>query len=411
VAPDGASSATFLRDCLVNNNSPSRTVLLTDLKPADLLCLIASFLNLRDHFRLLAVCRVWCGVCQQSSSFPPLIDYHYGTQRLLSDGLNKLAEYKIRPVVLTFQAAEHVLRRQRTEQRTRRLPDAFVAWLVGGAASRLTRLDLPHVSNALAIVSAFATRPTVSTPLRALSVQGAVYSSKSVAVLGQLEQLTSLNLADNGIGKSRSLCAAVATCLKKLTRLTSLDLSDNDLGQEAGRAVLTTLSELTQLTSLDFAKNDLVDDLNRSHHGALSSLGRLTQLTSLSLAHSNLRHLDDTSAVALASSLAQLTQLTSLNLAGTGLPLEYCGGPRAEALAFTFGQLTRLTSINLANNWLGLSSAGRTVLASVLGQLPQLTSLDITNNPVGDHRGAGALGLADVILRVRLPNLISLREG
>jgi Leucine-rich repeat (LRR) protein len=169
--------------------------------------------------------------------------------------------------------------------------------------------------------------------------------------LGQLTQLTSLNLAHNQIG------AAGAASLAALTQLTCLNLWNNQIG-DAGAA---SLAALTQLTCLNLEYNHIGD-------AGAASLAALTQLTSLNLEYN---HIGDAGA----ASLAALTQLTSLNL-------EY--NHIGDAGAATLAALTQLNSLNLAHNQIGAAGAAS------LAALNQLTSLNLGNNKIGDL-GAAAL--------------------
>jgi internalin A len=163
--------------------------------------------------------------------------------------------------------------------------------------------------------------------------------------LGELTQLTSLDLRYNQIGD------AGAASLAALTQLTSLDLGGNQIGA-AGAA---SLAALTQLTCLNLDNNQIGD-------AGAASLAALKQLTSLDLWGNKI-------GAAGAASLAALKQLTSLNLGYNKI-----GDEGAASLA----ALTQLTSLNLENNEIG--DAG----AAALAALTQLTSLDLSYNPVVD---------------------------
>jgi Leucine-rich repeat (LRR) protein len=130
--------------------------------------------------------------------------------------------------------------------------------------------------------------------------------------LGELTQLTSLDLRYNQIGD------AGAASLAALTQLTSLDLGGNQIGA-AGAA---SLAALTQLTCLNLDNNQIGD-------AGAASLAALTQLTCLNLDNNQIGD-------AGAASLAALTQLTSLDLSYN---------PVVDSTPFS--TMRRLTSLNL----------------------------------------------------------------
>jgi Leucine-rich repeat (LRR) protein len=234
--------------------------------------------------------------------------------------------------------------------------------------------DKPKVYQLKEPVEALAERLGQLTQLTSLNLWGNKIGARA-ASLAALTQLTSLNLENNKIGAARAaslaavtqltslnlwgnkIGAAGAASLAALTQLTSLNLENNEIG-DAGAA---SLAALTQLTSLNLWGNKI------GAAGA-ASLAALTQLTSLNLEYNEIGD-------AGAASLAALTQLTSLNLGGNKI---------GDAGAASLAALTQLTSLNLENNQIGAAGA-----ASLAG-LKQLTSLDLAYNEIGDA-GAAAL--------------------
>ena len=178
------------------------------------------------------------------------------------------------------------------------------------------------------------------------------------AEIGQLTNLTSLNLWDNKL-------ATLPSELWQLTNLTSLNLSYTKL-----TALPTELWQLTNLTSLDLSNNRLT--------ALPAEIGKLVHLTSLRLSRNQL--------TALPAELWQLTNLTSLDFEEnklTALPAEigrlshltllHIQGNQLYALPTELWQLTNLTSLYLGFNQL-------TTLPAEIGQLINLTSLHLSRN-------------------------------
>ena len=211
--------------------------------------------------------------------------------------------------------------------------------------------DKPRIYQLKEPVEALAERLGQLTQLTSLNLRGCEIGDEGAASLAALTQLTSLYLGSNRIG------AAGAASLAALTQLTSLNLAHNQIA-DAGAA---SLADFTQLTSLNLAHN---------HIGAAgaASLADFTQLTSLDLWNNRI---GDSGAAALAA----LTQLTCLNL-----EYNYIGAEGAASLA----ALTKLTSLNLAHNH--IAAAG----AASLADFTQLTSLNLEYNRIGNS-GAAAL--------------------
>jgi Leucine-rich repeat (LRR) protein len=205
--------------------------------------------------------------------------------------------------------------------------------------------DKTRIYQLIEPVEALAERLGELTQLTSLDLRYNQIGDAGAASLAALTQLTSLDLGGNQIG------AAGAASLAALTQLTCLNLDNNQIG-DAGAA---SLAALKQLTSLDLWGNKI------GAAGA-ASLAALKQLTSLELWGNKI-------GAAGAASLAALKQLTSLNLGYNKI-----GDEGAASLA----ALTQLTSLNLENNEIG--DAG----AAALAALTQLTSLDLSYNPVVD---------------------------
>jgi len=121
------------------------------VKPSDLLCHIASFLGLRDHFRLARVCKTFQAVCDRPASFTPRIhlDWAWDVDRTLT----RLAQSRVRPVSLILKSSDA-------------LPAPFIAWMSAGGASRLTELSTSYQAVTEQLIGALPD----STPLRILEL-------------------------------------------------------------------------------------------------------------------------------------------------------------------------------------------------------------------------------------------------
>ena len=159
-----------------------------------------------------------------------------------------------------------------------------------GGIECLTALETVHFgdNSGAKPLSALAALPK----LRTLDLHHDYLSNDGIAELGQVTQLTSLDLSQNFITDF--------TALAPLVNLKSLDLSGND-NFAFQTSDLTPLSALTQLETLS------LDSLLVSN---IAPLGALTQLRQLSLASLKLTSI---------SPLAGLTQLTQLDLSGNSL--------------------------------------------------------------------------------------------
>jgi len=241
------------------------------------------------------------------------------------------------------------LRRQGTRELMLLGPEVRLSASVDQWPSELR--DKPRIYQLKEPVAALAERLGQLTQLTSLNLRGCEIGDEGAASLAALTQLTSLYLGSNKIG------AAGAASLAALTQLTSLNLAHNQIA-DAGAA---SLADFTQLTSLNLAHN---------HIGAAgaASLANFTQLTSLDLWNNRI---GDSGAAALAA----LTQLTCLNL-----EYNYIGAEGAASLA----ALTKLTSLNLAHNHIGAAGAAS------LADFTQLTSLNLEYNRIGNS-GAAAL--------------------
>ncbi len=280
---------------------------------------------------------------------------------------------------------------------------------------RLQELTLLGISLKREDVAAIAKYLDQLTSLNLANNQIGVAGARAIAE--NFGKLTSLNLSRNQVGDAGAMVIA-----KSLGRLTSLKLSDNQVGDAGARVIAQNLG---RLTSLDLWRNqigdigvrDIAENLGRltslvlwdnqvGDAGAIAIAKNLGQLTSLNLARNKV---GDAGVKAIAENLGQITSLalwdnqvgdagakaisknleqsTYLNLSGNQV-----GNAGARAIAENLGQLT---SLNLPSNQVGYAGA-----RAIAENLSQLTSLNLSNNQVAD---AGARVIAE-----NLGNLTSL---
>ena len=184
--------------------------------------------------------------------------------------------------------------------------------------------------------------------VESLMLQGNYLYGTLPAELGNLRDLTYLNLGHDRLGDSRNnLSGPIPAELGNLTDLTYLDLDNNNLTG----SIPESLGNLTNLTYLDLYENDLSGPIP-------AELGNLTELTYLDLSYNgligyipeNLGNLIKLEVVRLRKnklsgpipeSLGNLTNLTTLLLSHNDLT-----GPIPESL----GNLTKLQYLFLAGN-------------------------------------------------------------
>ena len=159
--------------------------------------------------------------------------------------------------------------------------------------------------------------------------------------LGNLSQLTVLKLDNN------QLSGSIPSELGNLSQLTVLDLYDNQLSG----SIPSQLGNLSQLTVLELDNNQLSGSIPRQ-------LGNLSQLTELDL-------YDNQLSGSIPSQLGNLSQLTSLELYGNQL---------SGSIPSQLGNLSQLTYLDLWDNQLSGS------IPSELGNLIQLTYLRLSSN-------------------------------
>ena len=193
--------------------------------------------------------------------------------------------------------------------------------------------------------------------------------------LGNLPQLASLRLNDNGIGAAGA--AALAPLLGALTALTSLCLGENRFGDDSAEALALALTRLSRLAALDLSH--VCTDAT----AFLEPLGALTALTALYLSHNILGRV---AAGALVRALTRLSRLAHLRLEDISMDAT----PGAAALAEHRSALTTLTALNLSGNYLG--GDGVRSLAPALRRLPRLAAFVLEDNDMG---ATGTAALAE----------------
>ncbi|MBD2500458.1 leucine-rich repeat domain-containing protein [Anabaena azotica] len=159
--------------------------------------------------------------------------------------------------------------------------------------------------------------------------------TKLPAEIGQLSNLSQLNLRDNQLTK---LPAEIG----QLSNLSQLNLRDNQLTM-----LPAVISQLTNLSVLSLGENQLTT--------LPAEIGQLSKLRQLYLSHNQL--------TTLPAVISQLTNLSVLSLSENQLTM----------LPAEIGQLTNLSLLDLRNNQL-------TTLPAEIGQLTNLSLLDLGGN-------------------------------
>ena len=159
----------------------------------------------------------------------------------------------------------------------------------------------------------------------------------AVAISDHLTELTALHLNDNRIA------AAGLRVVTELEHLTSLHVATNGVGRG-----VASLSELWRLSDLDISNNSLGGK-------KILALGEVANLERLAIDHC---HVYAKNLLV----LAQLPKLSTLSIVGNGI-----GDEGAEILS----SITSLTSIDAADN--DITAVGKKALES----LPNLTHLNI----------------------------------
>jgi uncharacterized protein (TIGR02996 family) len=199
----------------------------------------------------------------------------------------------------------------------------------------------------------------------ALSAEGMRLGPVGAEALAQsphLHNLTTLNLARNGIGAAGAEALAQSPHLHNLT---TLNLSLNRIGA-AGVEALAQSPHLHNLTTLNLARNGI----GAAGAEALAQSPYLQNLTTLDLASNGI----GTAGVEALAQSPYLQNLTTLDLSWNEL-----GAAGAEALAKS-SHLHNLTTLDLSCNRIG--AAGAEALAKS-PHLQNLTTLYLWNNQIG----------------------------
>jgi len=281
--------------------------------------------------------------------------------------------------------------------------------LAGHAGLRSLEIAVPADFPALApLMGLLAARPGIlrSLDLRATAVPDAPVpgldpAAVARALSAQKDTLTTLNLANTGLGLEPPLSGAIAS----LSCLQSLNLSGMPLGASQTQALADTLRPLRSLQDLDLSHSRL--DVAACEHLA-GVLENHPQLRRLNLG-SNL--LGDTGALALGPRLATLARLESLDLSGNDIGLEGCRAVAAQ-LVWRVGRhkgpqaVTSLRNLSLASNALGGETVGH--LARALEAIPLLHELNLGQCQIGP---AGMEKLAPALKKMTQLRVLNLQSN
>ncbi|KAG5233451.1 receptor protein [Salix suchowensis] len=206
--------------------------------------------------------------------------------------------------------------------------------------------------------------------LRVMLLRNISFIRSDLAMLGNLTQLTCLDLSNN------NLSGQIPSSFGNLIQLSILFLSNNNFTCQ----IPSSLGNLAQLFYLDLSKNNLSGQIP-------SSLENLVQLTILDLSNNNLSG-------QIPSSLGNLVQLTSLDLSNNNLN----------------GQIPSLLG-NLGRLHLHFNNFNGTIPSSLFA-LPSLEVLDLhSNNLIGNisefqHDSLAYLDLSNNNLHGTIPSSI-----
>ena len=203
-----------------------------------------------------------------------------------------------------------------------------------------------------------------------------------------MQNLTSLNLNDNGLGARGSI--RLAECLAKLVApLAELQLADSQLGSSGGKALVAAAGNILTLRRVDLFNDSISDGGAEGAAKLLSSV----PLISLSLQGNAITH---RGLVEIASGMRDgghfASSLEMLDLSSNAMGNESDEGLKLLASAITATPPQKLSVLNLAENCVGFGDPNALLIA--LGLAPALRWLDLSSNAL---RSDACMALAGAI--------------
>jgi Ran GTPase-activating protein (RanGAP) involved in mRNA processing and transport len=212
--------------------------------------------------------------------------------------------------------------------------------------------------------------------------------STLISSFGNVQQLTSLNLAGNSLGCGGA--KLLAPYISNLTQLELLDLGYNKIKTDGFESLIPSFAQLSQLKTLHLCNNEI-----HNEGIALFATIRLSNLTTLNLVANNLRKGDehmsqclDTMAqlISLDLSCNYITNFTKINkslekminLQSLKLSYNRINAPIAISIIQTIAKLPHIKKIILSSNF--IENGGAICIISYLEKIPQLELLDLQDN-------------------------------
>jgi len=212
--------------------------------------------------------------------------------------------------------------------------------------------------------------------------------STLISYFGNVQQLTSLNLAGNSLGCDGA--KLLVPYISNLIQLELLDLGYNKIKTDGFKSLIPSFAQLLQLKTLHLCNNEI-----HKEGSALFATIRLPNLTTLNLASNNLQKGDEH----VSQCLDIMPQLISLDLSGNyitnftkinkslekmgnlqSLKLSYnrINAPIAISIIHTIVKLPHIKTIILSSNF--IENSGAICIISYLEKIPQLELLDLQDN-------------------------------
>jgi Leucine-rich repeat (LRR) protein len=214
--------------------------------------------------------------------------------------------------------------------------------------------------------------------------------STLISSFGNIQQLTSLNLAGNSLGWHGA--KLLAPYISNLTQLQLLDLGYNKIKTIGLKSLIPSIAKLSQLKTLHLGYNEIYNE-----GIALFATIRLSNLTTLNLAANNLEDGDEhvsqcldimPQLISLDLSCNYITNFTKINkslkkminLQSLKLSYNRISAHVAISIIETIAKLPHIKKIILSSNF--IENDGAINIISYLEKMPQLELLDLQDNMI-----------------------------